>query len=871
MEVIVCHTNADFDALGCLTAAKVLRPKAVACFPGHINKKVRELYSLYKDSVNLTPLEHINVQEVKHLIVVDTQNSQRIGKFKEVFLNPRVKLTIIDHHTRLESLPEWAEVVVHEVGAATTLLVEEIMERGIAISSSIATILATAIYSDTGCLTANYTTSREAKAVAFLLDQGASLEVVSNYTRSPLSDGQRTLFEDLMAASQEIVVNEAKIRITTCDIGEYVDGLAQLTSRLAEIDDCDACVAIVNMDDRIHIVGRSKQDRIDMKKLMQPFGGNGHRQAASATVKGESMENVIAQVQQALPSIIEPPLRASDIMSHPVRSVDPDTTMSDAGRIMLRSGHSGLPVVQDSKLLGIISRRDLDKANHHGLQNAPVKGFMSTAVVGVSSNASVDEIQRLLIQKDIGRLPVIDQDGALVGIVTRTDVLRTLHGKSYPHWYQVTYRAEPAPESITEENITELLESHLGSKRLGILLLIAQEAERQGSRAYLVGGMVRDILMGHNNVDIDIVIEPEAAPVARGVAKLLHAQCVEYSKFGTATLSLPSGEHIDFVTARTEFYAMPAAMPEVENATIKKDLYRRDFTINTLAVVLNPSSFGNLLDFFGAREDLKQGLVRVLYNLSFVEDPTRIIRAVRFEQRYGFKLEEQTERFLRNALENGVLEKVSREKLRDELRLLLSEEAAAKSILRMDELGVWQHFLPDFVLSDRQINFLRDVSQQDLEGLDSFSLYVIVLMLYKPFLEWPELIETLRLPKKSKEIALEFMEHAEDIMRGMHDDSTTSSDLWITLEPLHPETRFLIAALVGEDGLTKLTDLLTLGSVKPALSGTDLIANGVHPGPVMGRILRQLKKARLDGTISTREEELHFLNTLMAQGLKGGV
>jgi len=871
VEVAVCHANADFDALGSLVATKVLRPRALACFPGHINKKVRELYSLYKDSLNLTASDHINVQEVTHLYVLDTQRPERIGKFKSIFARSEVRLTFVDHHPLQDNLPPWAKVQVEMVGATTTLLVEEIAARGLFITPSQATVMAVGIYSDTACLTSGTTSPRDAKAVAFLLSQQANLEVIASYVRSPLSDGQRTLFEELLTASREVSVKDAKIRLTSCEVSEYVDGLAVLAARLAEIDDCDACIVAVNMDGRVHMIGRSKNDRVNMHALMRHFGGGGHQQAAAATIKGKGTAELLDLIEKILPSVVEPPLRAKDIMSAPVKSVDPDTTMEEAGHIMLRSGHSGLPVVHAGSLIGIISRRDLDKANHHGLQNAPVKGFMSTAVVTVNAEASMDEVQRLMMGKDIGRLPVIDAGGAIIGIVTRTDVLRTLHGKSYPHWYQTTYRSQPQDLELELPNIAPLLEKHLGHKTLGLLLLIGQEAERHGAKVYLVGGLVRDLLVGYPNVDIDLVVEPEAIPVAKIMAKMLGAECIDYPKFGTATLTLPSGEQIDFATARTEFYAMPAALPDVEYTTIRQDLYRRDFTINTLAVPLNASQFGNLLDFYGGRADLKAGLVRVLYNLSFVEDPTRIIRAVRFEQRYGYALEEQTERFLRNALDNGVMEKVSREKLRDELRLLFVEASAPRAILRMDELAIWPHILPQLRLTDHQIEILRTVTQADLSELDVFAIYTTILLLYRPYADWLPLIESLKLPRKARDIALEVMEYAPQMMRGLAEEETNFADLLLMYEPLHAETKVIVSALAGKEGAHKIEAMHAFGPVKTSLKGQDLIERGIAPGPLLGRLLREIKKARLERVVASREDELEYLDILLERNQKGGI
>jgi tRNA nucleotidyltransferase (CCA-adding enzyme) len=870
MEVVVCHNNADFDSLGCLTAFKILKPKIQACFPGRIQRGVKELYSLYKDEINLTPVDHINVQEVEHLYITDTQNADRIGKFKNLFAAPVVQLTIIDHHPREENLPERVNLILEDVGAATTILVEEIMRKGMSISPAQATVLATAIYADTGCLTTPNTTPRDVRSIAYLLEQQANLAVVSRYTKAPLSDGQRSLFEELLAGSREIKVNDVTVCLTTCEVSEYVDGLAQLTSRLAEIEDCDASLAVVNMEDRVHIVGRSKNSRLDLLKLMENFRGKGHAQAASATVKDGNIEVIAGQIEQLLSEAISPPMRVSDVMSSPVRTVDPDTTMEEAGKLMLRSGHSGLPVISNGSLKGIISRRDLEKANHHGLVQAPVKGFMSSSVMTISPDASLDEVQRLMISRDIGRLPVVDGDGNVVGIVTRTDILRTLHGQSYPHWFRATYRAVPSEDNLATDNVSHLLEERLGKKGLGLLLLIGQEAERMGGKAYLVGGMVRDMIIGYDNVDVDIAVEPQAIPLAQSVARLLGAECVEHPQFGTATLRLTNGEHIDFATARTEFYVAPAAMPSVETATIKQDLYRRDFTINTLAVCLSPSSFGEILDFFGGRNDIGQGIVRVLYNLSFVEDPTRIIRAIRFEQRYGFVIEPETERFLVNALDNDLLEKVSNERLREELYQLLGEPAAANSVVRMDQLGVIRHLLPGFVMSDRQLQLMRQFGKLDIRDMDRPVLYLMTLFLSEPMEKWPQLAESLRLPRRSREIVLQVSAHAAHIGALFGQEQPSSSSIWEAVETLHPEARLFCTLLCGERAWDRVRALFAGTDLQGYLTGKDLLNKGLNPGPMLGHLLRELKKARIDGRISTPEEELDLLNELVSKWNKGG-
>ena len=870
MEVIVCHANADFDSLGCLTAGKILRPDALVCFPSRITRNVKELYSLYKDELGFADADLIDVQKITRLYVTDTQNRDRIGKFKRIFDDPNVGLTIIDHHPLEKDLPLHADLYVEAVGAATTIMVEYILRQELPISPAQATIMATAIYADTGCLTTQHTTPRDAAAVAALLGAGANLQIVARHARGPLTNGQRNLLEELLASSRTVRVNDANVCLTSCEIGEFVEGLALLTTRLTELSDCDTSISVVSMDTRVHIVGRTSNPRVDLLRLLEPFGGKGHPQAASATVKGGDTDAIVEQIEQTLPFAVTPAIRVRDLMKSPVRTLRPDTTMEDAGRQMLRSGHSGMPVMEGDKLVGIVSRRDLDKANHHGLHNAPVKGFMSTIVKTISPDASLDEAQRVMVTRDIGRLPVVDDSGHLVGIVTRTDILRILHGQNYPHWYRETFRSAPDEDNLENANITYLIEERLGNKGVGLLLLIGQEAERLGGRAYLVGGMVRDMLIGYDNVDVDIVVEPEAIPLARVMAKLLSSEVVEHPQFGTATIKLPNGQHIDFATARTEFYVAPAALPDVELATVRQDLYRRDFTINTLAVSLSPGTFGNMLDFFGARSDIRNGVIRVLYNLSFVEDPTRILRAVRFEQRYGYRIEEETERFLRNALENDLMEKVSRERLRDELEQILSEPSAARSVLRLDELGILRHLMsPDYLLSDKQMQMLRQLSLMDLTGLDQTSLYLMVLLLWQPFEKWLSLADQLRLPRRTRDIMAQVAEHAPAVRDALSSDSASVADIWEAAHALHPEARLFGALLVDSDAWDRLQNVLERSNMDSALSGRDLVKRGLTPGPHFGPILREIRRARLEGVISTPEEELEMLDRILARQERG--
>lgn len=872
MQVITTHTGTDFDGLGAMMAASKLYKDAVMYFPGHISKPVRAFYSLYKDVLPVKAPEMLHLGTVDRLIVVDTQQPKRIGRFQQLLRDPSIPITVYDHHPTPPEAIASADRHVVSMGAVTSYLVEQLASRQVQLSDIEATVMALGIYADTACLTTPGTTASDVRAVGWLLDQGANLEIIARYVRSPLTEGQRELLEELLANSEKTLFNGVKTLLSICSVDQYIDGLGHLAQRLAEIEDVDLVFCIVEMDDRVHLVGRSQANHIAVNDLLETFGGGGHPQAASATIKGKVPEEIRSELVHQLERELRPPLTASALMSSPVHTASQDMTMDAAGKAMLRFGHSGLPVTEAGKLVGVISRRDVDKALNHGLAHAPVKAFMSSRVFTVPPDATLDEIQRTLIGKDIGRLPVLGPDGELLGIVTRTDVLRSLHGRSYPHWYQTNYRSELNQRARKATVLTELMAETLPKRLLGLLLLIGQEAERQKVRAYLVGGIVRDMMLGVPNLDVDIVVEPAAIPFAEHLAKVIGGDLKRYPQFNTATINPPGGPAIDLVTARTEFYAGPAAMPDVEVSTIKQDLYRRDFTINTMAIVLNGPDYGQLLDFFGGRADLEDGAVRVLFNLSFVDDPTRMLRAVRFEQRYQFKIEPETLRFLKNALDADLLKKISGERMRAELRALFSEPQAPRMILRMDELGIWEDIIPELTLSDRLIRRIRHAAEhidwfvelQTGVEIDRPLIYLLIISSALTPDVVQQLPQRLALSKREREVVLPFGEQSASIAKELALQDA-NSEIYQLVHPLAPEAQVAIAILHGEDIRRQLAHYWTkLAHVRTEANGHDLLQLGVCSGPELGKVLQSLHIAKLNGMVQSKEEELVLARKLLS-------
>ena len=437
------------------------------------------------------------------------------------------------------------------------------------------------------------------------------------------------------------------------------------------------------MGKKVFIVGRTKNDDVNIKELMRYFGGNGHEKAGSATLQNVSLDEVEYKLKSVISNFINFSKKAKDIMTSPVREVFSHESIEKVYRLMNLTGHGGFPVIEGNKLVGIVTRKAVDKAMRHGLEDIPVKSIMNTKLITVYENDPIYKVKKLMLENDIGRVLVLDKNNTLVGIITRSDLLRS---------DEQDRKVNNLTLKFTD--VKEMMMDRIPPKILNLLRLLGNYGEDLNMPVYVVGGFVRDLFLGLENYDVDVVVEGNGIEFAKYASKLLGAKMVEHSKFLTASLFFKDGFRIDIATARTEYYEEPAKLPQVDISTIKRDLYRRDFTINAMAIKLNTAEFGILYDFFDSRKDLKNGIIRVLHKLSFVEDPTRMIRAVRFEQRFGFKIEKETLEILSKTLEGNFLEKVTGQRIRQELEKLLEEKEPLRAIKRLATLKILKHIFP---------------------------------------------------------------------------------------------------------------------------------------------------------------------------------
>ncbi len=696
IEVITTHLNTDFDGLASMMAAKKLYPDAWLVFPGSQEQNLRNFFlqsTVYL--YNFTKIKQVPLERIRRLILVDTRQPDRIGRFAEILNRSGLDIHIYDHHPSAKNDIKGHLEIIKPVGATMTLMTPFLKERNILLTPDEATLMALGIYEDTGSFTFGSTTSEDYQAAAYLLEQGANLNLISDMLTRELTAEQVSLLNQMLESATRHRINNVEIVVAKASIDTYVGDFAVLVHKMMDMENLDCLFALARMEDRVYLVARSRIREINVGEILLTFGGGGHPFAASATIKDQTLVQVEEKLIAQLKRRINPQRKARDMMTFPVKSIQPGETIEHANEMLTRYNINVLLVMENEKLLGLITRQVIEKAIFHGLKDLPVREYMTTEFSTVEPEATLFQIQEFIIEDKQRILPVVKQ-GKVQGVITRTDLLNILI--SGPGISEYLFDSRKAPHFVRKKNVGYLMEERLPRRIIELLKSLGEVADSLGYNVYAIGGFIRDLFLKFDNLDIDIVVEGDGIKFAQEYAKRFPARIRYHIKFKTAVLIFPDGFKVDVATARSEYYESPAALPVVELSSIKMDLYRRDFTINTLAVKLNPRHFGILIDFFGAQKDLKERSIRVLHNLSFVEDPTRAFRAVRFEQRFGFKIGKLTANLIENAIRIGGIEKLAPKRIFTELQLILSEENPLPVVKRLIDLKLLQAIHPEWTL-----------------------------------------------------------------------------------------------------------------------------------------------------------------------------
>jgi tRNA nucleotidyltransferase (CCA-adding enzyme) len=871
MEVITTHINADFDCLGSMIAAKRLYPDAVMVFPGGQERSLREFFlKSVQYAFGFKRVRDINLDDVTRLILVDVRQASRIGPFAVVAKRSDVDIHIYDHHAGKAGSLVGSVEYVEPVGSTVTVLTHLLMEKQVELSVDEATMMMLGLYEDTGSLTFHTTTVKDYQAAAYLLKHGANLNIVADLIVQELTPDQVRLLNDLLASKTILNVHGINVALAHATIDHFVADIATLAHKLKDMENLDVLFVIVRMESRVFIVARSRLKDVHVGNIMEEFGGGGHASAASCAVRNLTLLQVLDRLPNILQAHTQPQWQVRHLMSTPVKTVAASEPIATAHQILSRYNINAVPALDKKTVVGIISRQLVDKAVYHGLQEQPVSEIMSSDFYQVGPETTVARLKSLIVESNQRFVPVIEE-GALIGAVTRTDLLRHLASSvGTPPRSGERSLVSRGGRSYKAGQVQRLIRNRLPKCIQNLLAQLGRVAEKQGVDIFVVGGFVRDLLMNQENLDLDIVVEGDGVAFAKAYARDNDCRVRSHSKFGTAVLIFADDFKVDVASARMEYYLQPGALPDVEHASVKMDLSRRDFTINTLAINLNHSAYGELLDYYGGQRDIDDKAIRVLHNLSFVEDPTRVFRAVRFEQRLGFQIGKQTEHLLRSAVRLGLLEKVSGSRIFNELLLIMNEHRpypAVARLARLDVLGClhpsltkkldysaffdearrvmdWYDLLYTGQPCERWLcYFLGFTSVLDRNGMRALCDRLQIMPRHHDVLD------------KQRSTALGLLKKLEGRNSDMRPPKASSLYRWF--KPLSTEILLFMMARTTKDPVRQWISryITKLRNVEPLLTGHDLKKLGLPAGPLYKTILDDLLTARLDARVTTAEDE----------------
>ena len=885
MEVITTHLNADFDSMASMVAVQKLYPEAVLVFPGSQEKNVRDFFSHSLQVFNFQRLKHINLSKVSRLILVDTRQKKRIGNFSQCLKNKGIEVHVFDHHPDSPDDIEADFADIRNTGSTTTILSDIIKQKRIEISGDEATLMYMAIHEDTGSFTFETTTAEDLQAAAWLLQQGAKTGAVSQFISQELNRYELAVLNEMITSAKKYTIQGIDIVVAKVVVPEYMDEFAILVRKFMVIENLDAIFALANMADRVYLIGRSRIPEVNVGQIALEFGGGGHASAASSTIRDMTMIQAEESLLQHLHRFIRPANIAADLMSSPIISIQPEMSIEEANKILTRYSLTVLPILTNNReVVGLISRRVTEKAIFHGIGALPVTDYMTTDFATLPPAATLAEIQEVIIEHRQRFIPVVSE-GTIQGVITRTDLLNLL--VKDPSYTSSSDYSDTHPSTERNRNLTNLMTTTLTKKMMVLLQKTGEIAHKKGYAAYAVGGFVRDLLRRTYNSDLDIVIEGDGILFAKELALSMNGEVRSHEKFQTAVVKLADGFKIDVATARLEYYEHPAALPTVELSSIKLDLFRRDFTINAMAIHLNPANFGTLVDFFNCQNDIRDKQIRVLHNLSFLEDPTRIFRAIRFEQRMGFSLGKLTEKLMKNALKSDLSNYFSGGRFFHELQMILSEENPLPSIYRLNHFTLLEFLHPAIKLQQRLKNILRETHRSIAwyrllyleEPCQQWLVFLLALLTKLTIGQTVTFCQKLEIPERYRLFIVKEKTACSKILKTLKQrplaidlefpekskkptgPAMQQSEVYWLLHGLSPEGLLYLMGATSKKSAKKAVSLYvtSLRHTKTSIVGNDIKEMGYTPGPIFRTILNHLLEAKLDKIVKTREDEVAFI------------
>ncbi len=856
VKIITTHLSADFDAFAAAVCCVRLYPDHRVLFPGSLEATVRRFLAATAFAFPEVKLREARRATIEHAVVVDTATPHRLGEAWQLLERAATPITLVDHHADAAGSLAATTVFVRPVGATCTIVSSLLRERGLTPAAEEASLLLMGIYEDTGSLSYRDTTATDLREAAFLLEAGGSLEWVRRWVVKALEPDQLELLNRVVDGAEQITVHDVPVAISLVEVDRYHEEAAYVVHRWMETFQLPLAVAMLVKPPHVNVIIRSHLPEVDAGELAALVGGGGHATAAAARVSDlmpvEIRERILARLDDLLP----PPARAGDVAVRQIFSVGAEVTVAAAKERLNQLRVNAVPIADPATgaFVGTVSRQLLDHSLDHGMGDRPVRTVMQPGVLQVADDTPLDEVRELFFDTP-HRFVIVTDDDRPCGLLTRMELFRRLFSRQTDAGSSLDHRI--AGTRPVRQSVVRTLRQRTPPWVQQLLLEVRGVAEEHAVPVYLVGGMVRDLLLDRPNEDVDLVVEGDGLAFATRLAQRLGARCHPHEPFKTAVLVLADGHRVDVASARTEYYRTPGALPEVATSLIRQDLYRRDFTVNTLAVALAGDQHGHLVDFFAGRKDLARKEIRVLHSLSFIDDPTRAIRAVRYARRLGFSIAPDTRHLIATAVAEGVFDHLSGHRLRRELDLLLGEGHPTPAMALLAELGLLTAISPQLAWSEERRSLLLEVEAQlawyHLQNVGplppAWLLYLGAVVAAAAPVAATELAERLQLAGTSRARLVELPARVTGLRSAASTESTLSV-LVAAVEAQPSEVLLVAMATLPFEQRQRLAKAAETGArTPPPVSGRDLVAGGVPPGPWVGAALEQTRGAVIDGTL----------------------
>ena len=821
--IVILQEGADLDALSSALAYLKLNKDACLLKPKLLSRKSSRAFKEFMKLFRIVD----ELPEKFTAVLVDASHlppwiEQRCVK----------EIIVYDHHPTLKSSSFKGRI--EKTGSATTLLVEELMEKGINLTPEESTLISLGIYEDTGNLTFQGTTPRDLKALAWLLEKGADLRTIRKYLHEDYTKDQITAVESILSSIEKVYLGNLEVAIATAVLKEYQPDIISLLYEVKDLKEVDAYFVIIEAGRKTYVFGRSQCKEIDAGDLLSRIGGGGHPEAGSVKLENVSAQRVKTVIKRILMREGAEGYRVGDIMNTPPFFLTESTKVSSALRELSERGFATAPVVDSQgRVKGIISKKSLMKISKN-FARSPIKEFVNSDITVLNPEDPLWTAEEILAKFGQKLIPVV-KEGKLVGVITRLDIIQRM-----------------------KEDLSQLRSARrkvkVGEPIETVARQVGQLAEEMGLKAYLVGGVVRDLIMGRSIYDVDFVVEGPAIELAREFAKRHGVECHPFEEFGTAHLKIDSLK-VEFASTRRETYPSPGAYPIVEPSSLKEDLIRRDFTINAMAISVNPGSFGELIDYFGGFRDIKERLIRVIHPVSFIEDPVRILRALRFAARLDFNLSKNTSSLLTHAVEAGMLRKAPRGRVISEVRLALKEERIVELLHLYKKFGVLEEVIEGFQWKERIIQEIEELKKVvdwhflefPEERIDYGWLYLLFILSFVKQETARKFLNDISAPSWTRE-NLPHLYTLEGLIKKIV-KASKPSQLYKLLKNFH--TGILLLLMIKPEARERVKLFIeNLRKIRVSRNEVDSLKAKGFEGKALGDEIERIKEEKMDRTFS---------------------